>query len=244
MLFLILTKADDGTETPTDFNPHVPHVVGEAFQSQTNHDEFNDVVATPSEGVTNFRMINQCIKASAFKSQSLEKLYCFHMMRDTPADEYIVTDPKYNRLLQQLIYDNSKKYEGHFVDYKATYFTEESVYDNEIYPEFVKTLEKAKDDFEDEYARLRHRYFEDSFNSVRRNMYYLWRRVSFFFLSKAVFSANEGSGTLFKNIRNFSSFIRDCWINKDDSEFFKLQEFNDVFRTKFNDNLHKFTKFT
>ena len=240
----MLNKADDGEPTPTDFNPHVPHVVASAFQSKSNEDEFHDVVATPAMGVTNFRMINQCIKGSAFKSQSLEKLYCFHLMRDTPADEYIVTDPKYNRLLQHLIYQNSKKYEPHFVDYKATYFTEESVYDNEIYPEFIKTLEKAKDDFEEQYARLRHKYFEDSFNAVRRNLYYLWRRVAFFFLSKTVFHANEGAGTLFKNIRNFNSFIRDCWINKDDSEFFKLQEFNDVFRTKFNENLHKFTKFT
>ena len=174
----------------------------------------------------------------------MEKLYCFYLMRDTPADDYIITDPKYNRRLQKLIYDNSRKHAEHFVELKATYFTEQSTYDDKIYPEFTQVLEKAKDDFEAEYAKVRHSFFEDSFNAVRKNLYYLWRKVALYFMSKTVFKAGINSATLFKNIKNFDSFSRDLWLNKDDSDYFKFEEFNDVFRTTFNKNLHDFTKFT
>lgn len=132
----------------------------------------------------------------------------------------------------------------HFVELKATYFTEQSVYDNKIYPQFIKSLKKAKDDFEGAYAKLRHSYFEDSFNMIRTNLYYLWRKVVIFFLSKTVFKAGISYATFYKNIQNFDSFARDVWINKDDTEYFKLEEFNDVFRTSFNENLHNFTKFS
>jgi hypothetical protein len=213
-------------------------------QSKTYHDEFGNVKVVPAEGVTNFRMINQCIKGSAFKSQSLEKLYCFHLCRDTPADEYILIDAKYNRLLQKIFFDNTSHHAEKFISLKATYFTEQSIYDDQIYPEFMEVLEKAKDDFEKNYSELRHKFFEDSFNSLRRNLYYLWRKVVLYFMSKSVFKSGVSPTTLFRNIENFQSFANDLWLNKDDTEYFKLEEFNDVFRTSFNQNLEKFSRFT
>ena len=225
-------------------NPHVPNDPEVIHQSKTYHDEFGEVHAPPAEGVTNFRMINQCIKGSAFKSQSLEKLYCFHICRDTPADEYLLIDAKYNRLLQKIFFDNTTHHAEKFISLKATYFTEQSIYDDQIYPEFMHVFEKAKDDFEKEYALLRHKFFEDSFNSMRRNLYYLWRKVVIYFMSKTVFKAGVSSTTLYKNIMNFHGFANDLWINKDDTEYFKLEEFNDVFRTSFNENLEKFSRFT
>lgn len=213
-------------------------------QQKTYHDEFGEVHEEPAEGVTNFRMINQCIKGAAFKSQSLEKLYCFHLCRDTPADDYILTDPKFNRLLQRIFFDNSREHAEKFISLKATYFTEQSIYDDQIYPEFMETFDKAKDDFETKYSELRHRFFEDAFNSLRRNLYYLWRKVVLYFMSKTVFKAGISTNTLFKNIANFDNFARDLWLNKDDTEYFKLEEFTDVFRTSFNENLEKFSRFT
>lgn len=221
--------------------PSEPEVV---HQEKPHSDEFGEVVDEPAQGVTNFRMINQCIKGSAFKSQSLEKLYCFHVCRDTPADEYILMDAKFNRLLQGLFFENSKEHEEKFIGLKATYFTEQSIYDDKIYPEFMDTFEKAKDAFEAAYAQLRHRFFEDSFNALRRNLYYLWRKVALYFMSKTVFKAGVSPTTLYKNIANFNAFARDLWLNKDDSEYFKLEEFADVFRTSFNQNLEKFSRFT
>ena len=211
---------------------------------KTYRDEFGDVVVNPPEGVTNFKMINQCIKGSAFKSQSLEKLFCFHICRETPADDYILSDAKYNRLLQKIFFDNTNTHAEKFVPLKATYFTEQSIYDDQIYPEFIKILETAKDDFEEEYAKLRHKFFEDAFNSLRRNLYYLWRKVVIYFMAQSVFKSGINSQTLFKNISNFDSFARDMWLNKDDTEYFKLEEFNDMFRTSFNHNLEKFSRFT
>lgn len=199
---------------------------------KTYRDEFGDVVVNPPEGVTNFKMINQCIKGSAFKSQSLEKLFCFHICRETPADDYILSDAKYNRLLQKIFFDNTNTHAEKFVPLKATYFTEQSIYDDQIYPEFIKILETAKDDFEEEYAKLRHKFFEDAFNSLRRNLYYLWRKVVIYFMAQSVFKSGINSQTLFKNISNFDSFARDMWLNKDDTEYFKLEEFNDMFRER------------
>ena len=241
---IILIFKDDESLGLTDENPHVPSDPPLNYQSRSNIDEFGDVIHKPAEGVTNFRMINQCIKGSAFKSQSLEKLFCFHVCRDTPADEYLLTDAKFNRLLQKIFFDNTTNHAEHFISLKATYFTEQSIYDDQIYPEFTKILEKAKDDFETEYAKLRHRFFEDSFNSMRSNLYYLWRKVVLYFMSKTVFKAGISTQTLFKNIADFSSFSKDLWLNKDDTEYFKLEEFNDVFRTTFNENLEKFSRFT
>lgn len=236
--------SDDESLGLTDFNPHVPNETPVIHQSKTYHDEFGDVVQEPAEGVTNFRMINQCIKGSAFKSQSLEKLFCFHLCRDTPADEYLLTDAKFNRLLQKIFFDNTTTHAEKFISLKATYFTEQSIYDDQIYPEFTKILEKAKDEFETKYAELRHKFFEDSYNALRSNLYYLWRKVVLYFMSKTVFKAGISSQTLYKNIADFNAFSKDLWLNKDDSEYFKLEEFNDVFRTTFNENLEKFSRFT
>lgn len=234
---------DEGLGLP-DHNPHLPHEPEKIDHAKTYHDEFGNVVAEPAVGVTNFRMINQCIKGSAFKSQSLEKLFCFHICRDTPADEYILMDPKFNRLLHKIFFDNTNRHAEKFVPLKATYFTEQSVYDDEIYPEFTQILEAAKDDFEEAYSKLRHRFFEDAFNSLRKNLYYLWRKVVLYFMGQTVFKSGVGAQTLFKNIADFNSFSRDMWLNKDDSDYFKLEEFNDVFRTSFNENLEKFSRFT
>lgn len=238
-----LTPGEEGFGL-THENPHVPQETEVIHQQKTYHDEFGEVQEVPAEGVANFRMINQCIKGSAFKSQSLEKLYCFHLCRDTPADDYILSDPKFNRLLQRVFFDNSQTHAEKFISLKATYFTEQSIYDDQIYPEFMEIFEKAKDDFETKYSELRHKFFEDSFNSVRRNLYYLWRKVVLYFMSKTVFKAGVSSNTLFKNIVNFDKFAHDLWLNKDDNEYFKLEEFNDMFRTSFNENLEKFSRFT
>jgi hypothetical protein len=153
-------------------------------------------------------------------------------------------DPKFNRLVQKIFFDNTREHAEKFIPLKATYFTEQSVYDDEIFPEFSKILEKAKDSFEEEYAKLRHRFFEDAFNAVRRNLYYLWRKVALYFMAETVFKSGINSQTLFKNIANFNTFARDMWLNKDDTDYFKLEEFNDVFRTTFNENLQKFSRFT
>ena len=231
-------------ESPTDYNPHIPHQPDVGYHEKENHDEFNEYRVEVAKGVSNFRMINQCVKGSAFRSQSLEKLYCYHLVRDTPADDYIITDKKYNEKLLRIFFENSKKHASKFVNLKATYFTEESIYDEKLYPEFAKIMDSAKEDFETKYAELKHKFFEDSFNMVRSNLYYLWRRVAFFFLTKSVFTAGVSPVTLFKNINNFETFARDNWLNKDDTDYFKYEEFNDVFRTEFNANLEKFTRFT
>jgi hypothetical protein len=234
---------NDG-EDPLDYNPHIPHEPEVGYQSKHNADEFEEYRVELAKGVTNFRMINQCVKGTAFHSQSLEKLFCYHLVRDTPSDDYIITDKKYNEKLLRIFYRVSQTHAEKFINLKATYFTEESVYDNKIYPEFVKIMDKAKDDFEKKYAELKHLFFEDSFNMMRKNLFYLWRKVALFFLTKTVFSSGVSPVTLFKNIQNFVTFARDTWIEKDDTDYFKFEEFNDVFRTEFNANLEKFSRFT
>lgn len=50
----------------------------------------------------NFKMINACVKFSAFRSQSLEKLYCYYVTLNIPSSDFIVHSERYNERLGRI----------------------------------------------------------------------------------------------------------------------------------------------
>lgn len=190
----------------------------------------------------NFKLINVCVRSSAFKSQSLEKMFCYFLTSGIHGVDYLVLHPKYNFRLQEIFNAVSEKHEEKFIAYKASYFTAESEYNEEIYPEFRLTLTPAAVDFREQLKALEKEFRKDHFDAIRKNFYYYWRKVINLFLTKVIFSNGIEPQTLYKNIINFYDFVGDNWSKKKDEKYFKLNEFYQKFLTTYHANLTLFTQ--
>lgn len=191
----------------------------------------------------NYRLINNCVKNSGFSSQSLEKMYCYFVTLDIEDSEFILKNEFYNNKLARVFRENSIEYMKNFVRLKPSYFTEESEYDEEIYPKFKVALNKAALKFKRAYNKLIEKYYDDHFYGLKKNFMYYWRSVINNFLSTSIFQQGIQPESLYTNIINYFDFVNDNWNNKLTVDFFQLNEFTEKFVTKYHDNLNKFTKF-
>lgn len=83
-----------------------------------------------SEALMNYKLINNCVKFSSFKSQSLEKLYCHYVTYNIEESDFILKNKKFNQLLGQIFWKNSQKYMEAFINLQPSYITEESEYND------------------------------------------------------------------------------------------------------------------
>jgi hypothetical protein len=196
-----------------------------------------------AERVTNFKLINTCVRNSRFQSQSLEKIYCYTITMDVDEDRYLLETPLYYDLLGLIFAENSQSFESEFVDLKASYFTEESIYNDNVYPRFVATLDKSAEEFRRSLRFLRKKYFDDCFQSIKNNFMFTWTKIVNRFWSQAIVSNQISPLALETNIINFKDFVDELWIDRMSSEYFKLDVFLQKFLIKFKKNREKFERF-
>lgn len=192
----------------------------------------------------NYKLLNNCVKNSNFISQSLEKLYCYEITSNVREDTHLYENPKYNELLGEIFQDNSKKYAESFVSMQASYFVEESQYEDGIFPRFKAVLNEATLDFRKKLNDLRRKFYSDHFQSIKSNFEYFFRTLLVKFLSSVVYTANVKPQSLYTNILNFYEFVDDNWSSRHESEFLKLNEFYALFVSKYNKNLEQFSKYS
>lgn len=191
----------------------------------------------------NYRLINNCVKNSGFSSQSLEKMYCYFVTLDIPDAEFIIKNEFYNDKLARIFRENSELHMKDFVTLKPSYFTEESQYDEEIYPKFKLAMNHAAIKFKRDYNALIEKFYDDHFYGLKKNFMYYWRSIINNFLSSSVFEQGIQPESLYTNIINYFEFVDKNWNEKLHNDFFQLNEFTEKFITKYHDNINKFTKF-
>lgn len=195
------------------------------------------------EGSVNYKLINNCVKNSQFKSQSLEKIYCYAITKEIKQDAYLVETPVYNERLGIIFSENSAKHAPDFIDLEASYFAEESIYNENIYPKFRETLESAAEDFRKSVRQLRKDFYEENVKSVKMNFMYTWNKIVNRFFTQSI-SLNEVSHAEFQtNILNFADFTDELWFHRIDSEYFKLDAFFVKFSLRYKKNLEKFSRY-
>ena len=213
----------------------------ESLEEYLSTDQYTPHEEEKSE--INFRLINICVKSSAFASQSLEKIFCYYLTEGIKNVNYLIEHDKYNFKLQEIFRKISKENESKFIKYKPSYFTEESEYNNNIYPKFRASLSTSAKVFRKEIKKLEKQFYDDHVNSIRKNFFYHWRKIIAYFLSQTVYRPGISPETLNKNMINFFQFVQDNWIERRETEFFKLNELYQHFLTTYHENLLKFTKF-
>jgi len=204
-----------------------------------------DQYAVKEDGPTeiNFRLINVCVKSSAFASQSFEKMFCYELTAGIRDLGYLIENERYNFRLQEIFRNISEEHEKKFIKLKPSYFTDETSYNIKIYPKFLISIHGSTEAFMKELKKLKIEFVEDHLNSIRQNFFYHWRKVLSYFLSKAVFRPGISPASLLKGLLNYFQFTNDNWIERKEVEYFKLGEFYQRFVTNYHANLQKFTQF-
>jgi len=192
--------------------------------------------------VINYKLINLCVKNSAFKSQSLEKIYCYELASKINQDDYLIETPKYNELYGEVFYENSMQHTKELIDLEASYFMEETIFTDTIYPKFKAAIEIAAINFRRSVRILRKKFYDDAFMTVKKDFYYFWNRVLSYFWSVGLVSGGISPESLNTNLLNYFEFVDDNWTMRTTTEFFKLDAFYTAFMKKFDQNLLEFTR--
>ena len=191
----------------------------------------------------NFKLINICVRTSPFKSQSLEKIYCSTITLNIVEDRYLIENPHYNERLGQLFLENALTYESEFIELDASFFMEESIYNENVYPKFRQTLDRASEEFRRSIRKLRKEFYDDNFQKVKHNFMYIWNKLLNRFFTMSVCLNELSKESLQTNILNFDDFNDDNWFNRMESEFFKLESFYQKFTLKYKKNKEKFARY-
>lgn len=218
-------------------------VTPEVIQLYEDVDYVDRDVKENEEGEVNYKLINNCVKNSRFKSQSLEKIYCYTITKEVREDRHLVETPVYNERLGRIFAENSEKFEAEFIDLEASYFTEESIYNENVFPKFRDSLEKASEELRRSVRALRKQFYDDHFRMVKQNFAYVWGRLVNFFWTESI-AQNEVSQDMFQtNILNFADFVDELWLKRIESEFFKLDAFYSKFQLRYAKNKEKFGRY-
>ena len=192
---------------------------------------------------TNFRLLNSCVRNSAFASQSLEKLYCYELTTNIREDLYLYENPRWAERLGQVFAENSRLFFPDFVGLQASYFVEESQFSETMLPRFRQNITEATVAFKRSLNDLRRQFVDANFAQIRQNFEYVFRQILVKFLSDTVFLPNSKADSLYTNILNFFEFVDDLWTNRQKTEYLKLTELEATFVSKFNINLETFNRF-
>lgn len=195
------------------------------------------------QGQINYKLINNCVKNSRFKSQSLEKLYCYTIVKEVHEDRYLVETPLYNQKLGRIFVENSEKYAAEFIDLEASYFAEESIYNENIFPKFREALEKAAEELRRSVRGLRKEFYDDHFRAVKQNFAYVWNKLVNFFWTESVAVSEVSKESFQTNILNFADFTDEVWLKRMDSEFLKLDAFYSKFALRYSKNKEQFGRY-
>lgn len=161
-----------------------------------------------------------------------------------PQNDFIIKHPKYNEELGQLFRENSRKHMNSFTKLQPSYFSNETEYNEEVYPKFRVAVNKAAIDFHKEYAKLLEKFYDDYFQSIKKDFMYHWRRISTYFLNKNVFTFGISPEGLYTNLMNFVEFSQDNWNTRETNNYFELVEFQQKFTQLYHTNIDKFTEHT
>lgn len=220
---------------------HIKIPNAESLEDYISKDQYTPKEDEVSE--MNFRLINVCVKSTAFSSQSMEKIFCYFITAGVRNVGYLIENDKYNFRLQEIFRKISEENEGAFIKYKPSYITEESEYNKKIYPKFKQSLSNSAVAFRTELKKLERDFYDNYLKAIRQNFMYHWRKIVAYFLSQAVFRPGISQATLEKNILNFFQFTQDNWVERRESDYFKFNEFYQHFLTTYHENLQKFTQF-
>jgi hypothetical protein len=195
------------------------------------------------EGQINYKLINNCVKNSRFKSQSLEKLYCYTIVKEVHEDRYLVETPLYNQKLGRIFVENSEKFAAEFIELEASYFAEESIYNENIFPKFREALETAGEELRRSIRGLRKEFYDDHFRSVKQNFAYVWNKLVNFFWTESVAVSEVSKESFQTNILNFADFTDEIWLKRMESEFLKLDAFYSKFALRYTKNKEQFGRY-
>ena len=129
---------------------------------------------------------------------------------------------------------------SNFIDLQPSYFTEESEFQEEIYPKFRVEVNRAAVHFKHSYAKLIEKYYDFHFQWLKNEFFYHWRRVTQNFLSQNVFSNTISPESLYTNLINFIEFSEENWKTKDTNNYFELTEFVQKFTQLYHSNIDSF----
>lgn len=130
-----------------------------------------------------------------------------------------------------------------FIDLAPGYFTDESEFQDDVYPKFRVALNAASVHFKHAYAKLIEEYYDFHFNWLKEEFYYHWRRVLLNFLSLNIFSNNASPETLYTNLLNFFDFSDDLWNSKLTNNYFELTEFHQKFTQLYHSHIDTFNQY-
>lgn len=115
--------------------------------------------------------------------------------------------PRYNKLVSDIFRENSLEYEKEFIDLEASYFTEESIFTDTIYPKFKLNLEKAGDEFVKSIRELRKKFYTDNFKTIKENFEYFFNKVVLYFWSNALVKGGISRDSFSINVMNYIEYI-------------------------------------